>query len=637
MNDEDLINNLINEILNKSDDKNNFNALLNSLQQNLFQINKDKILKDSSSLNKKIRNNYEKLKLLYPNISLEQYTQSVLRGINDNNYDTILLYIKSPVRQNIFEPLQIAILQNYFKISIHRYNKEKFNQTKSFDGISEDNKFIFQCKYIKESGGSQDNQFNDLITFNIDQDNYINYLVVSGNYGIKKMKEYLKYNILKKNTIVIILDNDITFIENKNMELKKINAPSDKKKYNKYYSTVSQLIENINLSNVLSSFGEYMTIIEPYAGDCNLLNMFKDDLINSNKFISSFELYDITTIDYSCIKDMKRNIIFDINENQDTLLNNVFNISNAPYFVITNPPYTAKNKLDPETKSKYKLLLNTDIQDLYQIFIKHLINSFRLINGGCIIIPSNFMFGKQSENLRINFLSKYDIINLNIFEKQMFDYTTQSVITLLFINKELNNLKTEPIIKLYRSNEIITIAYDSFIRILNFNFHTKFMCDSVSVSVNDIDDVNDDVNVNDNVNDNDSSRDDNNSNHNIIVKRNYNVNDSIMIISDIKVSLLDPKIEAFIDVNNKNIQDKSTDRAYMRLCFNKRFTIEQEKQICKLFNEHIEKLRNETYSLVMTSYREYSRKRLSFEEVYTIMKYVIFKGINSNINIDNGQ
>lgn len=386
------------------------------------------------------------------------------------------------------------------------------------------------------------------------------------------------------------------------MTLKKTVAPNNKKKYNKYYSTVSQLIENINLNEILSSFEEYMTIIEPYAGDCNLLNMFKNDLLNSREFISSFELYDITTIDYSCIEDMKHDIIFDVNENQDTLLNNVFNANDAPYFVITNPPYTAKNKLNSETKTKYKHLLTTDVQDLYQIFIKQLINSFRLINGGCIIIPSNFMFGKQSENLRIEFLSKYDIINLNIFEKQMFDYTTQSVITLVFIKKELNKLKTEPIIKLYRSNEIISITFESFINILNFDFRSKFTCNC----------------------------DNGNECENIIIKRNYNINDTALIVSDIKVSLLDPKIEAFIDIENKNVQDKSTDRAFMRLCFNKQFTIEQEKQFCKLFNEYIEKLRNETYSLIMTSYREYSRKRLSFEEVYTLMKYVIFKEMNNN-------
>ena len=51
-------------------------------------------------------------------------------------------------------------------------------------------------------------------------------------------------------------------------------------------------------------------------------------------------------------------------------------------------------------------LLTTDIQDLYQIFIKQLINNYQIITGGCIIIPSNFMFGKQSKKIRNDFIDK---------------------------------------------------------------------------------------------------------------------------------------------------------------------------------------------------------------------------------------
>ena len=94
-------------------------------------------------------------------------------------------------------------------------------------------------------------------------------------------------------------------------------------------------------------------------------------------------------------------------------------------------------------------------------------------------------------------------------------------------------------------------------------------------------------------------------------------------MSDIKVSLIDPKIEAYIDTLNKNIQDKITDRSFMRLCFNEKFDIQQEIKICELFNKTINELRIKTHSLVLTSYREYNRKRLTFEEVYVLMIYVI--------------
>lgn len=172
----------------------------------------------------------------------------------------------------------------------------------------------------------------------------------------------------------------------------------------------------------------------------------------------------------------------------------------------------------------------------------------------------------------------------------MFDYTTQSVITLTFIRKDLNKLPHEPLIKLYTSSETINLSNDEFAYILNFDFQTEFQVKDETT---------------------------------IIVKRNYNIKDDKMIVSDIKVSLLDPKIETFIDTNNKDVQDNNTDRAYMRLCFNKQFNLEQEKKICESFNETINNLRKRTQSLVLTSYREHSRKRLSFEEVYIVMKYVI--------------
>lgn len=38
-----------------------------------------------------------------------------------------------------------------------------------------------------------------------------------------------------------------------------------------------------------------------------------------------------------------------------------------------------------------------------------------------------------------------------------------------------------------------------------------------------------------------------------------------------------------------------------------------EKTIVEEFNQTIEHIRKETHSLVLSSYREYSRKRLTFE------------------------
>lgn len=575
------IHNIIKTTIDNLTDKTNFNLILSLVQQKIFQNNKNNILCDIDSLDKKISNNYDKIKILYPNLSIEKYKQYVYNEIQKDNYDTILLYTKSITRQNIYEPIQLSILEKYFNTTIYTHNKEKFNNTKTFDGISEDHRLIFQCKYINENGGNQDNQFNDLMSFNIEQTKYINYLVISGNYGITKIKKWLINNNLKNNTKIIILDDKITIIDNENKNM--INYMSDIKLYNKYYSTNLQLIENINLFDILKSFNKQLTVIEPFAGDCDLLNIFKNELCKSKEIIKSINVYDITKINYSYLTTINPNTL--INENYDTLINNIF-FDNDQYFIITNPPYTAKNKLNQSTKMKYKSLLTTDIQDLYQIFIKQLINNYQIITGGCIIIPSNFMFGKQSKKIRNDFLNKYNIKCLNIFEKQTFDYTTQSVITLVFINK-IYPLVNQTI-HLYKSNDdIIDININDFNYILNFDIYNNYLC----------------------------------NNSKIIVKRNYNAND--LIVSDIKVSLIDPKIEAYIDTLNKNIQDKITDRSFMRLCFNEKFDTQQEIKICELFNKTINELRIKTHSLVLTSYREYNRKRLTFEEVYVLMIYVI--------------
>ena len=468
-------------------------------------------------------------------------------------------------------------------IKIQRYNKSKFKDTKTFDGIS-DNK-IFQCKYIKMSGGSQDNQFNDLIKFNIEQDKYINYLVISGAYGIEQMNKYLKTHSLSKNTNLIILSDSLKIISNKTTEALMTTNLNIQKHYNKYYSTNSELIYEINLIKLFEQINESFDIVEPFVGDCDLLRLLESQLIEcQTKYINSLNVYDITNINQLNETQIK-NITY--NPNIDTLLNSVIN---SQSFVITNPPYTAKNKLSQETKQLYKQIfdLHPYIQDLYQIFIQQLIDSN--VKGGFIIIPSNFMFGKQSKPIRQLFLKSFSIIVLNIFEKKVFEDTTQSTISLLFVNKSINNfLSIQPQIYLHRNEQIIEISNDEFNEILNYSLDELYK----------------------------------HSRHNIKVCRNYNINTKEFKVSNIKISLLDPNIKAYIDSNNKNIQDKITDRAFMRLCFTKQFTEEQEQDICSLFEEHIKNIRDTTHSLVLTSYREYSRKKLSFEEVYTIIEYII--------------
>ena len=249
----------------------------------LYEINKNELLKNEEYLNEKIKNNFDIASAIFPKLTFEQYQQQTIDNLIKNDVNTTLLYVKSPTKQNIFEPLQLAILETFFKIKIQRCNKTKFKGTKTFDGICENK--IFQCKYINESGGSQDNQFNDLIGFNIEQNEYINYLVISGDYGIKKMKSWLSNNKLKQRTNVVILDDDVQILTNDDYETQV------RKSFNKYYSTNEELIYGLNEINE-------SIIVEPFAGNCDLI-LQTSKLFKNKPLIKTYDITEIKAMNES--------------------------------------------------------------------------------------------------------------------------------------------------------------------------------------------------------------------------------------------------------------------------------------------------------------------------------------------------
>ena len=172
-------------------------------------------------------------------------------------------------------------------------------------------------------------------------------------------------------------------------------------------------------------------IIEPFVGNGDLLQFIAD----KSKY--EIEIYDIDPkIDYT------------IQEN--TLLNPP-NYDNK--FVITNPPYLARNKnTNKEIYDKW------NCNDLYKCFILHLINSN--CSGGIIIIPLNFITSvrKTDLELRQKFIEKFHIQSINIFEEQVFDDTTYTVCTLQFTPSTGDSEPTN--IYIYPSKTNITTCFN---------------------------------------------------------------------------------------------------------------------------------------------------------------------------------
>ena len=58
---------------------------------------------------------------------------------------------------------------------------------------------------------------------------------------------------------------------------------------------------------------------------------------------------------------------------------------------------------------------------------------------------------------------------------------------------------------------------------------------------------------------------------------------------------------------------------------NKKFVIKYQKVIIEKFNEKLNKYRKNFHSLFMTSYREFDRKRISFDLIYILLENITNK------------
>ena len=394
-------------------------------------------------------------------LTLDEYTNQTINDIKNKHINTILHYMINTTRQNIYEPIQLDMLGERLHMSFKRCAN-----TKSYDDINYEHKVI-----VHQSGGAQDNQFNDLIKFNQPYDNI---MVISGKYGVNKMNKYLLDNRLCENNYVVMLDdnitvNDIKFI-NENIRVKLIN-----KLYNKHYSSNNILLYNIDVSKYII-LTKSTTIIEPFYGDGDLLNICGIHP-NDNMTIKTFDIIKPTNQSY----DFKQ---------IDTLLTYPW-LNMRDVFVITNPPYKALNKT---INNDYKRVMKQNkLTDLYQIFIYQLIT--HTVNGGLIIIPINFMFGSQTSDLLTVFLDIYNIKVLNLFETKTFDNTTQSVMSILFVNNIIDTTTEEPLIYLHRKDNIIHISIDEFNNILSFDFHAMYNTEYISMIKHNVN-IGDDYHIN---------------------------------------------------------------------------------------------------------------------------------------------
>ena len=174
---------------------------------------------------------------------------------------------------------------------------------------------------------------------------------------------------------------------------------STKKELGQFFTTNYDYI----LQNLQIPYGT-THVIEPFTGNGDLLNFIPHELIGN----CVIECYDIQP---------QHNFV----EKRDTLMDPPFYEGK---FVLTNPPYLARNKCT--NKDLFDLY---DVNDLYKCFLANLATTNKC-NGGIVIVPLNFWSSIRNIDveLRKTFLTIYDVYHVNVFEEQVFDDTSYSVV-----------------------------------------------------------------------------------------------------------------------------------------------------------------------------------------------------------------
>ena len=386
-----------------------------------------------------------------------------------------------------------------------------------------------------------------------------------------------KPNLIKLRKKNIKEIKPISILDSK--ESKESKEKENKKNLGQYFTKhYEYILQDMSIPN------NVVNIIEPFAGDGDLLNF-----VNKNKIqeIKNYiiELYDI---------DPKHNNI----KKQDTIKDPP---AYSNKFIITNPPYLARNK----SKDK-KLFDKYDVNDLYKCFIMELINNSQKPIGGIIIIPLNFWSSIRLNDisLRKAFLEKYDVLQINIFEENVFDDTSYTVCSFQFTLKQtqqptansnnINNIK----ITIYPSNHKMEIQ---------LNDNNNYMIGGEI--------------------------------YKLLSKNNYKISrltskNKEKLNTNIIVKCIDDNENSKIGLTFESDNDKlyidntpnQSSRTYATLIITPSISLEKQKNLVNKFNKYLNNYRKKYNSLFLTNYREskdIARKRISFDLVYLIVENIL--------------
>lgn len=291
--------------------------------------------------------------------------------------------------------------------------------------------------------------------------------------------------------------------------------------------------------------------IDPFAGDCDLQNYSPN---------SKWTFYDIDPKNNSVIKN-------------DSLLSP---IDYSGKWVITNPPYLAKNK----TNEFQDIFEKYGVDDLYKASLLSIIDC----EGGVLIIPINFFTDEASKDIRIKFLSKFKISRVNVFESQVFEDTSYNVCSFSF---EKGVTQDVEFFNIDKGTSFKTVLKQEFGFRLGGDFYNLF------------------------------------TNEKKLFSR-LTADKTKFFTTNIFVECLDKRHEKIhAEYNTNHFVGKKTDRIFMTLTCKQKLSEQQERDLIKKFNNFLTSERAKYDNLILTNYRDFGRKRISMDDVYKIFTHFL--------------
>ncbi len=292
-----------------------------------------------------------------------------------------------------------------------------------------------------------------------------------------------------------------------------------------------------------------------------------------------------------------------------------------PYtkFNLTNPPYLAKNKMSPAMKDKYPLGV---YEDLYLLSIKKIIHSNP--DEGIIIIPVNFFSAENSDGLRKEFLTLYNVAKVNYFKTQVFEDTTYNVVAFHYVRKATPSTITQQVVfTTYPGGTSKTFSLeDKYSYRIAGNALSKITemkpLKTIRLTEAHMEKNAGNTSVKGFFNNTDVERE-----YLVTSAFRKKIKSNIVLLNCIDTNCSEQgwiKAEDVRSFKKDCLVGKNTSRniAYVLLpdC-----PLDVQEKIIPLFNDTLNSLRKEYNSLFLTNFRDNDRKRISFDFCYKLIAY----------------